>query len=101
MNFKLLEGGDSLQSYSRVRREQPFEMERPLDVYENDLCFCKVCGTHAFAVGNIPEIGGAYVSVNVACLDNVDFGNVLKNPITYFNGKDEDWFNTPKLTAHL
>lgn len=100
-DFKLIAGQDSLQSYSKSRRKQPFEGNRPLQVYENDLCFCNNCGTHAFGIGNIPEIGGAYVSVNVACLNNVDFSEVLKNKVTYFNGKDDDWFNVPAFTNHL
>ena len=100
-NFKLLAGQDSLQSYSKTRRKQPFDMNRNFEVYENYLCFCNICGTHAFGMGNIPEIGGAYVSINVACLNDVDFPEIMKNPITYFNGKDEDWFNPPAFTGHL
>ncbi|MFN3697718.1 MAG: GFA family protein [Pseudobdellovibrio sp.] len=100
-DFKLLTGLNSLQSYSKTRRQQLFDMNRRLEVYENDLCFCNICGNHAFGIGNIPEIGGAYVSVNVACLNDVDFSSVMENPIHYFNGKDEDWFNIPTYTKHL
>lgn len=99
--FKLLSGEDSLQSYSRNRRNTPFDMKREFAVYENDLCFCKTCGTHAFGIGNIPEIGGMYVSVNVACLDHVDYKELMSHPITYFNGRDGDWFKPPQYTAHL
>ena len=36
--------------------------------------FCRHCGIHAFSRGDIPEIGGAFVSVQLACLDDVDPG---------------------------
>lgn len=99
--FKLVSGQDSLQSYSKSRRKQPFDIHRKLEVYENDLCFCNICGTHAFGIGNIPEIGGAYVSINVGCLDHADFAQIMENPIQYFNGKDEDWSHPPAYTKHL
>src|SRR4051812_37752811 len=34
--------------------------------------FCKHCGVTVFGRGNIPELGGAYVSVNLNALDDVD-----------------------------
>lgn len=99
--FKITAGHDFLQSYSKSRRKKPFDMNRQLEVYENDLCFCNECGGHAFSIGNIPEIGGYYVSVNVACIDNIDFESIMKTPINYMNGINDDWFNVPKYTGHL
>lgn len=100
-DFKLLSGSKALRSYSKSRRDCSFELERKLEVYENDLAFCGTCGTHAFNLGNIPEIGGEYVSLNVACLENVNFQDVMKTPIVFMNGKDDDWFNVPAFTEHL
>ncbi len=99
--FNLLSGKDSLQSYSKSRRDLPFDMDRELGVYENDLSFCKTCGLHAFNIGNIPEIGGRYVSINVACLDDVDFKKIMSSPLQYMDGKNDDWFNVPSITEHL
>ncbi len=31
--------------------------------------FCRRCGVHVFGRGNIPQLGGDYVSVNVNCID--------------------------------
>ena len=28
--------------------------------------FCKICGLRPFSRGNVPEIGGAFVSINIA-----------------------------------
>src|SRR3546814_20904875 len=33
--------------------------------------FCKTCGVSAFGHGYVEEIGGAYVSVSIACLDDL------------------------------
>jgi hypothetical protein len=33
---------------------------------------CKHCGSRSFCRGDIPEIGGAYVTVNLNCLVDVD-----------------------------
>ena len=33
--------------------------------------FCKHCGIRSFCRGDIPEIGGAYVTVNLKCLDAI------------------------------
>lgn len=100
-DFKLLSGHESLRSYSKSRRDVAFEPTRKLEVYENDLAFCITCGVHSFNIGNIPEIGGEYVSINVACFDDVDFKEVMKYPIQFMNGKDDDWFKVPSYTAHL
>jgi hypothetical protein len=50
--------------------------------------FCKSCGVHAFGRGNLPEIGGAYVSVNLNCLDDIDVATVK---LVYFDGRHNNW----------
>lgn len=99
--FKLLTGEDQLRSYSRKQGGKPFSLKQKLDPYENNLPFCSNCGVHAFCVGNIPEIGGLYVSINVACLDDVDFESVMQAPIHFMNGRDDDWFSPPPYSGHL
>src|SRR5262249_60172744 len=34
--------------------------------------FCRHCGIHCFARGHLAELGGAYVSVNLNCIDGLD-----------------------------
>lgn len=34
--------------------------------------FCKQCGVHAYGRGTLEMLGGAYVSVNLNCLDEVE-----------------------------
>lgn len=100
-DFTLIKGEEALRSYSRTRRDQPFELKRQMSVYENDLAFCGTCGVHAFNIGNIPEIGGDYVSISVGCLDDIDFASVMKVPVVYMDGRNDDWFSTPAFTGHL
>lgn len=50
--------------------------------------FCKVCGLRVFGHGYLPMLGGDYVSVNLNCLDGVDFTGV---PVTYLDGLHDTW----------
>lgn len=63
--------------------------------------FCRRCGVRAFGRGDIPEWIGPYVSINVACLDGVEPGELIAAPLRYSNGRDNDWMNPPAETRHL
>jgi hypothetical protein len=63
--------------------------------------FCKHCGGRPFSRGDVPEIGGAYVSVNVACIDDISQEELATLPVKYMNGRDNDWWHEPAHTAHL
>lgn len=63
--------------------------------------FCKTCGVHAFGDGHIAETGGDFVSVNVACLDGLSPEELAALPIRYFDGRDNNWWNEPKVTSYL
>ncbi|WP_413576608.1 GFA family protein [Bdellovibrio sp. HCB290] len=99
-NFKLLSGADLLSDYSKSGIVN-FRIGDSMAPYTNHHMFCKACGIRLFSLGNIPEIGGDYVSIAVASLDNVDFKEVMLAPIRYMNGRDNDWFHTPEFTGHL
>src|SRR5688572_9998719 len=62
--------------------------------------FCKHCGIHPFGDGHVPEIGGDYVSINIACLD-LDQSALAELPINYANGRDNAWWQPPAHTRHL
>ena len=32
--------------------------------------FCKTCGVHVYGTGDMPELGGAFVSINMQTLDS-------------------------------
>ncbi len=64
-------------------------------------CFCKVCGVKPFGRGDLPELGGRFVSVAVATLDDVTAEDYARLPVRFSNGRDNDWMNEPKVTSYL
>jgi hypothetical protein len=63
--------------------------------------FCRHCGVRPFGRGNIPEVGGEYVSVQLASLDDATPEELIAAPVKYFNGRDNDWWHAPAETRHL
>jgi hypothetical protein len=63
--------------------------------------FCKQCGVRSFETGYLEMIGGDYVSINLACLDNLDPTDLAKAPVRYANGRDDKWAEPPAETRHL
>ena len=63
--------------------------------------FCKHCGVRPFGRGYIEQIGGDYVSINVGALDNASDEELASAPVQFMNGRDNDWFNTPRETRYL
>ena len=87
--FRLLSGEDALSTY-RLREDSA-----------NQHLFCKHCGIHAFGRGHVPEIGGDYVSVSVACLDDATVEELAAAPVRYFDGRHDNWMSTPAVTSYL
>lgn len=73
--FRLLSGQDSLGDYS-------------VSDYGHAR-FCKTCGIRVFGHGNIPELGGEYVSVNLNTLD--DPAELTGTKITILDGRHDTW----------
>lgn len=73
--FRLLAGTESLSEY-RVGNSP------------NSRSFCKRCGNHLFGQGDVPEIGGAFVSINVNALEDVEHAAVK---IQYWDGRHNNW----------
>lgn len=86
--FRLLSGEDSLHRYQ-------------FNTHSIEHLFCMHCGVKSFGYGDIPEIGGKFVSVSVACLDDASPDELLSGPLTYFNGRDNKWLEVPAETRHL
>jgi hypothetical protein len=63
--------------------------------------FCKQCGVRSFMRGHVPEIGGDFVSINIACLDDVPDAELAALPVRFSNGRDNDWMHTPAETRYL
>lgn len=63
--------------------------------------FCKHCGVRPFGRGHVEQIGGDFVSINLAALDSATDEELAAAPVQYMNGRDNDWFNPPRETRHL
>lgn len=50
--------------------------------------FCPRCGVHAYGRGSLEQLGGAFVSINVNCLDDIEVGDV---PIRHWDGRHDNW----------
>jgi hypothetical protein len=64
--------------------------------------FCKHCGVIPYGWVEAAEWNdGAYVSVNVACLDDLDPADLVAAPVQYMDGRADNWWSAPKETRHL
>lgn len=88
-NLRVLVGAQDLSHYQ-------FTTESP-----NRHEFCKHCGVRMFSRGHIEEIGGAYVSVTIASIDNLSDQERAALPVRYMDGRNNNWFSAPEETRHL
>ena len=86
--FRLLAGEDALSDYQFASKQ-------------GHHLFCKHCGLRPFGRGHVPEIGGDFVSINIACLDHVPDAELAALQVRYSNGRDNDWMHEPAETRHL
>ncbi|MBM4243738.1 MAG: GFA family protein [Deltaproteobacteria bacterium] len=63
--------------------------------------FCARCGVRAFSRGYVEEVGGHFVSVYLASLDDVTPRELAEAPVTCVDGRDDAWDKPPKETGHL
>ena len=64
--------------------------------------FCRGCGVVPYAHVEAAEWNdGAYVSINVAVLDDLDPRALMQAPIQICDGRNDDWFRAPEFAAHL
>lgn len=62
---------------------------------------CRRCGLRTFTRGYVAEIGGEFVSINIACLDDVPDAELAGLLVRVCNGRDNDWTNAPVETRYL
>ena len=63
--------------------------------------FCKTCGVSAFGHGYVEEIGGAYYSVSIASLDDLEPAEMAALPVQHMDGRNNNWWNPPEVTSHM
>jgi hypothetical protein len=66
------------------------------------LYFCSGCGVRPFSKGgSLPELGGEFHAINIACLHDATDEELAQAPIQYVDGRNDDWKSTPVETRHL
>ena len=85
--FRLLAGAADLTEYR-------FHAKRDRHL------FCRHCGIRPFVVGRSPRWGEFY-GVNVTCLDDATDEDLANAPVTYLDGRDDQWELAPLETRHL
>ena len=86
-SFRLLAGQGDLTKYQfAARREEHF--------------FCRHCGVRPFGTGDSPR-WGKFHGVNVACLYNATDEELARVPITYLDGRNDNWEAAPAQVRHL
>ena len=62
---------------------------------------CGRCGIHTHARGDAEYMGGPFVQVFVATLDDASAEELLSAPVRYSDGRNNDWMNPPAEIRHL
>jgi len=86
--FRLLRGADQLSDYQ-------------FGTLSGHHRFCSNCGCAPFGDGHVEEIGGDFVSVQIACLDELSPEELEAIPVNYADGRNNAWWERPKVVAYL
>jgi hypothetical protein len=80
--FRLMAGEENLTAYGFSR-------------------FCKTCGVRTHSTGDVPEIGGPFVSVQIAPIDDLSDEERAAIPVAYADGRNDNWWSPPAVTSFL
>ncbi|EMJ87311.1 S-(hydroxymethyl)glutathione synthase [Leptospira kirschneri str. JB] len=86
--FRLITGENELGSYQFGTKSATHQ-------------FCKNCGVRILTKGHLEELGGAFISVSLATLDNVNLEELITSPLWYADGLHNNWRAQPSKIRHL
>ncbi|NIJ22351.1 hypothetical protein FHS95_004066 [Sphingomonas naasensis] len=86
--FRLLSGEEVLSDYS-------------FGTGQGSHRFCSNCGCAPFSTGDVPQIGGAFVSVQLGSLDDATDEELAAAPVNYGDGRNNAWWQPPAVTSYL
>jgi len=86
--FRLLAGEDDLRDYQ-------------FGTKSGHHLFCGHCGGRTFSRGYLEVLGGAFCSIALASLDNLDPAELVAAPVQYCDGRNNAWHQVPAEMRHL
>ncbi|MBN8832470.1 MAG: GFA family protein [Sphingomonadales bacterium] len=86
--FRLLRGEDKLSDYQ-------------FGTSGTHHRFCARCGCAPFSDGDMPGAGGAFLSISVACLDELSEEELAAIPIAYSDGCNDVWWDKSLVMGYL
>ncbi len=86
--FRLISGADAQSDYQ-------------FGTLSSHHLFCRHCGVRTYGTGYVEQMGGAYVAISLASLDDVDPAELIEAPVNYCDGRNNAWWNRPLETRHL
>ena len=63
--------------------------------------FCRRCGVGSFEWGKDENLGGTFYAVKVTCLDDATVDELVNAPITYVDGRHDNYKAAPPEVRHL
>ena len=86
--FRLIAGESSLSDYQYGKKTSHH-------------LFCRRCGISSFEWGVDRNLGGKFYAVKVNCLDNATPDELIGAPVTYLDGRHDNYKVAPAEVRHL
>lgn len=87
-SFRLAAGSEKAKGYHK-------HPQAPLKYH------CPECGVRTHELGSADYMGGDFVAIFLAALDDVEPAELIAAPVRYSDGRNNNWQNPPAETRHL